>query len=325
MNIQILTECGNKLGFGHLYRCLSLYQTFYERKISVNLIVKSNSDISSLLRNINFEYNNWINNYSYKPNDIYIFDSITISQSEINNICNKVKKTVFFDDYNRFNYSSSVVIDSTVLVNKKPQVLCNDNLYLLDTKYTALRKEFWAPCKKYIRKSIKNILITFGGSDVRSLSHKLLLLLNNSFPNIQKTIIVGPDFNNKSEIQNVANDTTSLVFSPNSDQMKQNMIDSDICIASGGQTLYELASLGVPTIAIILGENQIEDTVGWHKKGFLLNSGWWDKNGLEKNILNNINKISNQAIRKKMSIIGQKNIDGKGTYRITDSIIKYFS
>ena len=55
------------------------------------------------------------------------------------------------------------------------------------------------------------------------------------------------------------------------------------------------------------------------------NSGWWNKNGLEQNILSNINKISNQKIRKKMSIIGQKNIDGKGTYRIADSIIKYFS
>ena len=148
MKIQIFTECGDELGFGHLYRCLSLYQAFYERKISVKLIVKSNSDISSLLGNIKFEYNNWINNYSYNPNNIYIYDSISISQSAINNICNKAKKTVFFDDYNRFNYSNSVVIDSTVLVKRKRETFTTNNLYLLDTKYTALRKEFWIPRNK---------------------------------------------------------------------------------------------------------------------------------------------------------------------------------
>ena len=86
MNIEILTECGEQLGFGHLYRCLSLFQAIEEKKISVNLIVKSNSDLSPLLNNIQFKYNNRLNNYNYNNKTIYIHDSISINQYGVNEI-----------------------------------------------------------------------------------------------------------------------------------------------------------------------------------------------------------------------------------------------
>ena len=196
---------------------------------------------------------------------------------------------------------------------------------MLDTKYTALRKEFWNIDRRKVRESIKNLLITFGGSDVRNLCPKLLRLLVKSLPTVKKTVIVGPDFDNKSIIKNEADNNTELIFSPNSNQIKQCMINSDICIGSGGQTLYELASVGVPTIAIILGDNQVEDTIGWQKKGFLINAGWWHENNIEKKILNYINSISSKIIRQKMANIGQNSIDGNGSKRIVASIIEHFT
>ena len=327
MNIEILTECGEQLGFGHLYRCLSLFQAIEERKIPVNLIVKSNSDLSPLLNNILFEYNNWFNNYNYNNNTIYIHDSISINQHGVNEICNNVDKIVFFDDFNRYKYSNSIVIDSTVSVNDNLNFknLFDDVLYLLDTKYTALRKEFWNIDRRKVRESIKSLLITFGGSDVRNLCPKFLRLLVKSLPTVKKTVIVGPDFDNKSIIKNEADNNTELIFSPNSNQIKQCMINSDICIGSGGQTLYELASVGVPTIAIILGDNQVEDTIGWQKKGFLINAGWWHENNIEKKILNYINSITSKIIRQKMANIGQNSIDGNGSKRIVASIIEHFT
>ena len=107
--------------------------------------------------------------------------------------------------------------------------------------------------------------------------------------------------------------------------MKQDMLKSDIAIASGGQTLYELANVGLPAIAIILIDNQVEDTVGWAQKGFLYNAGWWNKKQLENNIINYLKKLMDYSMRKSMGEIGQLFVDGKGANRIVEFTIERFN
>ena len=52
------------------------------------------------------------------------------------------------------------------------------------------------------------------------------------------------------------------------------MLKSDICISGGGQTTYELARVGVPTIGICLAENQKNNLMGWKSLGFIENLCW---------------------------------------------------
>ena len=53
-----------------------------------------------------------------------------------------------------------------------------------------------------------------------------------------------------------------------------------------GQTLYELAArVGVPTIAVGVVDNQINNIQNWQKQGFIEFAGFWDDDNLEENIL----------------------------------------
>jgi len=49
--------------------------------------------------------------------------------------------------------------------------------------------------------------------------------------------------------------------------MKRVMAASDMAISAAGQTLYELARIGVPTIATAVVKNQLNNVQGWEKWG----------------------------------------------------------
>ena len=58
----------------------------------------------------------------------------------------------------------------------------------------------------------------------------------------------------------------------------------DLAVSAAGQTLYELAQMGVPTIAIQVADNQKDNIEGWLKAGFIHFAGEWDDAKLVENL-----------------------------------------
>jgi UDP-2,4-diacetamido-2,4,6-trideoxy-beta-L-altropyranose hydrolase len=325
--ITILTEGGQNIGYGHLTRCLSLSQSLEEAGTDISFIVNGDSEAKNILSKISFENFDWIKRKKklldrLQKVDTLLIDSILIHRSLFKQIAKIVSNIIFIDDYYQWKHKKGIIIDWTVFAEKNRKDKINKSeKYLLGTTYAALRKEFWDIPKKKVSNFMKNILITFGGNDLRNLSPKIISLINSYFPNSETTVIIGGSYNNLKEIEAEVNESTTLVFSPDATKMKDCMLKADIAIASGGQTLYELARVGVPTIAIILVDNQIDDTNGWQKTGFLLNAGWWNDNRLEENIVTLITKCLKRSNREKMGVIGRSFIDGQGAKRIAQAII----
>jgi RimJ/RimL family protein N-acetyltransferase len=57
--------------------------------------------------------------------------------------------------------------------------------------------------------------------------------------------------------------------------MAELMTASDIAVSAAGQTLFELARCGVPTIAVGVAENQRHNLEGFTDAGVCYNAGWW--------------------------------------------------
>ncbi|MDQ7082427.1 MAG: glycosyltransferase [Aquificota bacterium] len=81
--------------------------------------------------------------------------------------------------------------------------------------------------------------------------------------------MIGKGFRNIDEIKASADPNTELIFYPSAEEMKNLMLDADIAISAGGQTLYELARVGVPTIAVAVAENQMWNVSEWQEAGFI--------------------------------------------------------
>lgn len=324
MNIVILTEGGKDFGFGHVARCSSVYQAFLERDIVPNFIINGDESVCSILDNIDFNLCNWINDVSFlNSTDIVIMDSYIADVELYDEISKKVSLMVCFDDNNRLSYPSGIVING--LIGADCLNYSQDNIkYLLGSKFTPLRYDFWNIPKLKINDDIKNILITMGGNDLRNLSPKILELLNKEFPNIHKKVVIAESFRNVSEIESLKNECTELIYSPSSKEMLNTMSNVDLAISASGQTLYELACVGVPTIAIGIIENQKDNIENWQKVGFIEYAGCWNDNGLFKNILDKIQFLNDINIRYEKRLKAIQSIDGKGSLRIVKEILNDF-
>lgn len=282
----------------------------------------------NLLCRTNFLVFNWVRNreklnYSLKNSHVAIIDSYLAPLSIYQYISNNIALSLYLDDNNRLAYPKGIVVNGNAYAACLPYPK-NKNKYLLGTKFAPLREEFNRIEQKRIREKITDILITFGGSDVKNMTPRILKSICHSYPNLNKKVIIGSGFKNINEIRSYSDPKTQLVFSPTGARLKNLMQNSDVAISAGGQTIYELLQVGVPTIATAVANNQILNVKSLEKKKILLNLKPCGDEKIEDRITILMTQLKNRDLRKKMSQLGKKLVDGKGTKRIVDFLLKYF-
>ena len=307
MKILILTEGGGKIGLGHITRCIALYEAFKEKSINPELIINGDRSILDLLRHKKFDRFNWIKNKErlskiLTNSDFIIIDSYLAEKSlydKISEITNG--RVLMIDDYNRIDYPKGIITNPSIYGEKLNYIKSNDKVYLLGKKYIILRKEFWNVPEKKINKKVRNILIAFGGMNLYVLAKKIVNFLRDEFDFNYYVVEIRKSKFTAKEMLNL-------------------MLKSDVCISGGGQTTYELARVGVPTIGVCFAENQLGNLNGLEKVGFLKFAGWFNDGALLQKIEDNINEL-NYETRLKMSKIGKKYVDGQGVMRILSKVI----
>jgi len=206
-------------------------------------------------------------------------------------------RVVAIDDYNRVEYPAGIVLNPSLYGNRLHYSKREGVTYLLGKDYILLRRAFWNIPKKHINRKIRNILITFGGTNRHRLINTVTHFLKEEFNCNFYTI--GPQKNIHD-----AHGTLNL------------MLKADICISGGGQTIHELARVGVPTIGICFAENQRYSLQEWRDRGFIEYIGWHKNKKLLSDLSKGIKKLKSHKKRCQQHKIGKALVDGKGAMRL---------
>lgn len=326
MKVAILTEGGKNIGFGHLTRCVSLCEAFKEKQIYPEFIVNGDKSIKSVLKNHQYRLFDWNKHRNklfrmIKNTDICVIDSYLADLGLYESLCELSKMPIYLDDNKRLDYPCGIVLNGNIHAKSLGYPKKKGVKYLLGLKYAPIRKAFWNVPEKIIKKDVQSIMITVGGNDIRNLTPKILKFLNENYPKIIKNVVINSYPKEKNEIKRLRGNYVNLIFEPGAEEMKQGMLDSDIAVACGGQTLYELARLGVPTVAFSVAENQLNNIKGWEKTGFIEYAGSYDQRGLLDKINHSILRLFPYRERKRRSGIGRKAVDAKGTQRTITALM----
>lgn len=326
MKVSIVTEGFNSTGYGHITRCSSLYDAFVEKSIEPTLYINGDENAVPFVKNYRHKIFNWLSHPAklsseIKYSDILIIDSYLAGKDFYENMPALCGISLFIDDNQRLDYPAGIVLNGTVGSENFDYPKSKKNSYLLGSSYIPLRREFWNVPAKKINQEFSTVLITFGGQDTRNLTHSVLENLQNNFPDITKKVVIGSGFTNTKVIEKLKDSKTELYYSPGASEIFGLMMECDICISAAGQTVYELASIGVPTVTIIVADNQKNNFAGWKKKGFLLDEIYYTDFNLLDKIVKQMNKLSGVTLRKKLSGIGRKHVDGKGALRAVEKLI----
>jgi len=193
-------------------------------------------------------------------------------------------------------------------------------------EFAPLRKEFKKVDEKpRVRKRVKNILVTLGGSDTYGFTPKVVSALKDVPKEISITVLLGPAFKHEEELKKALRDADRafmIARDVNARDMASLIAKADTVVCSGGNTLYEVARVGVPAI-ILCGEPFEEETAKrMEEKGFGVNLGF-DRNIETKRISKAVNDIiADYKLRLRMSKKGKKLVDGKGAERIAEIVME---
>lgn len=307
--LLVLTEGGREFGFGHVVRCKTIADSLAKYGFVAYFVIDGDDSLWSFLSGVDgclFDWKKDKNALAEKLSfcDAVLMDSIDADDALFLFVENFKKPFAVIDDFKRRNIlKSGIVIDWTVGVENTAlhKIDVAGVRFLLGAKYTPLRKEFVNIGRNPIRKSVETVMVSFGGSDIHKMSVSILKLLSSKYPYLQKNVVLGNGFGAMDDIRAVADANTHLLTGLNAAQMASCMYESDFAIAAGGMSLYELAKIGTPTIAVLMVENAKEDTLGWRDVGFVAYVGEYNLPDLFESLECEIDKMLDYETRLKSS------------------------
>lgn len=330
MEIAIRADGGLYIGMGHIMRTLVLAEELSKKNKVFYVCRKSNSEsrkyepgINMIKRNgfdvVNIDEFKFLEELLKIKADCLITDSYDVSEDYFNITKKHFKYTGYIDDMNLYYFNVDFIINQNI---GSESYIYKSNKFtykMLGSDYTMLRKEFRVNRDIKINRHVSDIMITVGGSDENNITAKLLNYIKKLKYNFH--IIIGPSFMDEyvSQLKLIEKSRKNIKLYINAnvvDVMKK----CDLCISSCGSTLYELASCGIPTLGIVIAENQRKIADKMDSLGLIKNLGnikTLDSNMLCSAIIE-INK--NFDKRRTMSKKLRSFVDGNGAQRIANMI-----
>lgn len=174
---------------------------------------------------------------------------------------------------------------------------------------------------KITRRKVKNILITQGGSDTYGFIPKIIKTLYSIPEAISAKVVIGPNFLFEKELSRaLTNSPRSFDIVREETDLSELFLKTDVAVSAAGNTLFELACLGVPSVVVCGELFEVDTAKRLENEGFGVNLGF----GAEvkgKDILQAVMRlIDGFDLRLKMTEIGRDLIDGQGTKRTAEKI-----
>jgi UDP-2,4-diacetamido-2,4,6-trideoxy-beta-L-altropyranose hydrolase len=326
-SVQFLTEGGKNVGFGHLTRCLALCQAFEEMGISPELVISGDMSAKAILGERKFHLDPWVEEQAIffqnmGKRDIVIVDSYRVHRELYDKITEKARIPVYVDDNGEIETSQGVLINWNLYAHGLGYTQKREMTHLLGPEYACLRKPFWDVAEKKIHKSVNSVLVTFGGDDSKHMTPVVLRILTKDYPAVTKNIVIGRAFKKTGDIMAAADDNTNLIQAPDAEGMKKLMLDSDLAISSGGQTLFELARVGLPAIVVGVAENQRRNIQTWQKNKLIEFAGFWEEKSLVESIRTKFLLFMDHEKRRQSRDAGRSLVTGSGARKIAGFLQK---
>lgn len=339
MNVVFRVDSSVTIGTGHVMRCLTLAKQLKQRNINIYFIYRNlDGNLIDFIKNQNFTvytlpkieliqiYNNnpfewykenWqkdasetldiIRQHSF-PIDLLIIDHYGLDEKWENIVKPFVKKLMVIDDLANRKHNCDVLLDQNLYINYQGRykyLIPPHCKQLLGPNYVLLREEFIeAHYRNRIRNGeIQNILVFFGGTDPTNETEKALNALRFLNDNIKVNVVVGSSNKRKEAIHKYCNQFPNFFFHCQISNMAELMNEADLAIGAGGTTTWERCYLGLPSISVVVADNQLEVNNAVSKFGATINLGWSQQVTSNK-ILNTVIDLINHP--KKVQLLSER-------------------
>ena len=198
--------------------------------------------------------------------DWLVVDHYALDQNWQQALKSHYKKLMVIDDLGDRGHVADLLLDQNygATVKKYDGLIPKSCKVLLGTNFALLRAEFalWRDYSLARRKgatSINSILVTLGGADPDNYTGKILQQLASIeiSPQVKIVVVMGATAPHLQLVQRqAANMSVKTTVKVNVINMAELMSNADLAIGAAGATTWERCCLGLPTIQLVIAENQ---------------------------------------------------------------------
>lgn len=170
---------------------------------------------------------------------------------------------VVIDDLADRRHDCDILLDQTVgreagdyagLVPPAAELLLGPEYALVRPEFTAARPA--ALARREAGKPVSRLLVSLGMTDIGGITAWAARAALEAGLEAEVAVAVGARAPSMPHLRALAERDPRLVFYPDCDDMAGLMASSDLAIGAGGTTSWERCCLGLPTIVLVLAENQ---------------------------------------------------------------------
>lgn len=335
MTMLIRADASARIGTGHLMRCLALAQAWKAQGGQVTFITACDSeDLRQSLSDEGFHVITLERSYP-EPADWEVTAEVLAAHPDAWVVLDgyhfdpvyqrQVKETghplLVVDDMAHLNhYYADVVLNQNIDAERLRYSCEPYTRLLLGTRYVLLRPEFlaWRGWQREMPKEAHKVLVTLGGGDPDNQTLKVIQSLQRiDTDELEVVVVVGASNPHFLELRPAAhNSPFAMHLVENVTNMPELMAWADVAVSAGGSTCWEMAFMGLPSLILVLAENQRGIAERLDDRGIALNLGWYAQ--ISELDLAQALKIlmCSLARRAAMSEKGRQLVDGAGTDRV---------
>ncbi len=296
--IALVVNADNEIGTSHLDRCLAIASklVFHEvlflvdehHQLGVDIVSKFNysyrvyedlDDMFTILR-------------EYGPH-IVVNDILDTSEEYVSRLKEEGYFVVNFEDLGVGSTFADVVFDDLY-----EHDLSEPNVFT-GHKYFILKDEFYYQPAKIITNEVNQVLVYFSGKDSHNLTEKVIESILSTNYKGRIDIIVGLGFERLEQLISKYEVNPLIQIYKNVANISEFMFKADIIFTSSNKSIYEICSIGIPTICLCQDNREESHAFVARNNGFI-NLGLGDATEKQEVIDEFINLVNDYELRRDM-------------------------
>ncbi|GEN36195.1 UDP-2,4-diacetamido-2,4,6-trideoxy-beta-L-altropyranose hydrolase [Aneurinibacillus danicus] len=326
MKVLFRVDASEKIGTGHVMRCLTLAHVLRRRghvDISFicreekgnlcNYLIENGYDVYRLPAT---EEITWEKDAEQTESvlvkagwsDWLIVDHYQLDAHWERCICrsSRVGRIMVIDDLANRPHECDVLLDQNYYCNMRERyagLIPDDCTVLLGPEYALLREEFSVAHRNMRERTgeLRRVLLFFGGSDPTGETLKALRAWELFLEAIYRQgedhkhsfivdVVVGKVNPLREEVRQACVELTEkyttdicrIMYHCQVNNMAELLVKADVALGAGGVTTWERCYLGVPSLVVMVADNQVETTQAVAEEGAIRLLGWHEEVSVEK-------------------------------------------
>ncbi|SFP89821.1 CMP-N-acetylneuraminic acid synthetase [Hydrogenimonas thermophila] len=254
-----------EIGLGHVYNTLIVANDILNHDLK--FLVDNKSQLAyDIVNSKNYpvyiqKYDNIIDDILELSPDVIINDCLDTDSTYIKSLKQHNISVINFEDLGSGAEYADLVINAIY-----PEKMILPNHYY-GPDYVLLRDEFILSAKHKVTESVTNVLVAFGGVDPNNYTYKVIKSIYDYCIDKEITIHVVTGFGYDKYESLKPFDRVKI--HKNVKNISDYMVMANIAFISAGRTVFEIASIGTPSIVLAQNERELKHFFASESNGFL--------------------------------------------------------